>query len=170
MRSKRFAHGAHRRRRRVHSYMVTLRIIQRASRSIATRLILYGCGDFLNDYEGIRGYEEYRGDLALMYFGARRCSQRGRCRPRNRSSPDPQFPAWCDRQARTLSGCNRRWIAKAGGSGQGSCWTPQGGLVLSHDNSSEPPAVARDLSHRVPGRSLAIRAGPEARTRWGRPR
>ena len=32
------------------------------------RLILYGCGDFLNDYEGIRRYEEYRGDLALMYF------------------------------------------------------------------------------------------------------
>jgi poly-gamma-glutamate capsule biosynthesis protein CapA/YwtB (metallophosphatase superfamily) len=32
------------------------------------RLILYGCGDFLNDYEGIHGYEQYRGDLALMYF------------------------------------------------------------------------------------------------------
>ncbi len=32
------------------------------------RLILYGCGDFLNDYEGIRGYEEFRGDLTLMYF------------------------------------------------------------------------------------------------------
>jgi poly-gamma-glutamate capsule biosynthesis protein CapA/YwtB (metallophosphatase superfamily) len=32
------------------------------------RLILYGCGDFLNDYEGIRGHEEYRSDLALMYF------------------------------------------------------------------------------------------------------
>ncbi len=32
------------------------------------RLILYGCGDFLNDYEGIRGYEEYRDDLVLMYF------------------------------------------------------------------------------------------------------
>jgi poly-gamma-glutamate capsule biosynthesis protein CapA/YwtB (metallophosphatase superfamily) len=31
-------------------------------------LILYGCGDFLNDYEGIRGYERYRDDLALMYF------------------------------------------------------------------------------------------------------
>lgn len=30
--------------------------------------ILYGCGDFLNDYEGIRGYERFRGDLALMYF------------------------------------------------------------------------------------------------------
>ncbi|MEH2502344.1 poly-gamma-glutamate capsule biosynthesis protein CapA/YwtB (metallophosphatase superfamily) [Bradyrhizobium sp. AZCC 1578] len=32
------------------------------------RLILYGCGDFLNDYEGISGYERYRDDLALMYF------------------------------------------------------------------------------------------------------
>ena len=32
------------------------------------RLILYGCGDFLNDYEGIGGYEYYRDDLGLMYF------------------------------------------------------------------------------------------------------
>ncbi|MGJ0452199.1 MAG: CapA family protein [Methylocystis sp.] len=32
------------------------------------RLVLYGCGDFLNDYEGISGYESYRGDLSLMYF------------------------------------------------------------------------------------------------------
>jgi poly-gamma-glutamate synthesis protein (capsule biosynthesis protein) len=31
-------------------------------------LVLYGCGDFLNDYEGIGGYERYRGDLALAYF------------------------------------------------------------------------------------------------------
>jgi poly-gamma-glutamate synthesis protein (capsule biosynthesis protein) len=31
-------------------------------------LILYGCGDFLTDYEGISGYEAFRGDLALMYF------------------------------------------------------------------------------------------------------
>jgi poly-gamma-glutamate synthesis protein (capsule biosynthesis protein) len=30
--------------------------------------IIYGCGDFLNDYEGIEGYEHYRDDLALMYF------------------------------------------------------------------------------------------------------
>ena len=30
--------------------------------------VLYGCGDFLNDYEGIPGYEEYRDDLGLMYF------------------------------------------------------------------------------------------------------
>ncbi len=32
------------------------------------RPILYGCGDLLNDYEGIRGYEGYRDDLVLMYF------------------------------------------------------------------------------------------------------
>lgn len=32
------------------------------------RPIFYGCGDFINDYEGIGGYEYYRGDLCLMYF------------------------------------------------------------------------------------------------------
>jgi poly-gamma-glutamate synthesis protein (capsule biosynthesis protein) len=32
------------------------------------KLIIYGCGDFLNDYEGIGGNENFRGDLALMYF------------------------------------------------------------------------------------------------------
>ena len=32
------------------------------------RLILYGCGDFLTDYEGISGYEKFRGDLAPMYL------------------------------------------------------------------------------------------------------
>lgn len=32
------------------------------------KLILYGCGDFMNDYEGISGMEFYRSDLRLMYF------------------------------------------------------------------------------------------------------
>lgn len=32
------------------------------------RLILYGGGDLLTDYEGIPGYEAFRGDLALMYL------------------------------------------------------------------------------------------------------
>ncbi len=31
-------------------------------------LILYGAGDFINDYEGISGKEAYRDDLVLMYF------------------------------------------------------------------------------------------------------
>ena len=32
------------------------------------RLIIYGCGDLLDDYEGISGYEAFRDDLGLMYF------------------------------------------------------------------------------------------------------
>jgi len=32
------------------------------------KLILYGCGDFINDYEGIAGHDEFRGDLGLMYL------------------------------------------------------------------------------------------------------
>jgi poly-gamma-glutamate synthesis protein (capsule biosynthesis protein) len=32
------------------------------------RLILYGCGDFIDDYEGISGYERYRDDLVVMFF------------------------------------------------------------------------------------------------------
>jgi poly-gamma-glutamate synthesis protein (capsule biosynthesis protein) len=32
------------------------------------RLVLYGCGDFIDDYEGIGGEELFRGDLGLMYF------------------------------------------------------------------------------------------------------
>jgi poly-gamma-glutamate capsule biosynthesis protein CapA/YwtB (metallophosphatase superfamily) len=32
------------------------------------RPILYGCGDFLNDYEGIRGHESFRPDLTAAYF------------------------------------------------------------------------------------------------------
>ena len=34
----------------------------------AGRLVLYGCGDFINDYEGISGYESYRSDLGFMYL------------------------------------------------------------------------------------------------------
>jgi len=32
------------------------------------KAILYGCGDFLNDYEGIAGYDEFRSCLVLAYF------------------------------------------------------------------------------------------------------
>ena len=34
------------------------------------KLILYGCGDFIDDYEGISGHEEYRDDLRLLYFAS----------------------------------------------------------------------------------------------------
>ncbi|MFG2355450.1 CapA family protein [Streptomyces sp. NPDC048521] len=32
------------------------------------RLVLYGCGDLVDDYEGISGYERYRDDLRLLYL------------------------------------------------------------------------------------------------------
>jgi poly-gamma-glutamate capsule biosynthesis protein CapA/YwtB (metallophosphatase superfamily) len=32
------------------------------------KLILYGCGDFIDDYEGIAGHEEYRDDLRLAHL------------------------------------------------------------------------------------------------------
>ncbi|MGB5541296.1 MAG: CapA family protein [Gammaproteobacteria bacterium] len=32
------------------------------------KLILYGCGDLIDDYEGISGHEQYRIDLALLYL------------------------------------------------------------------------------------------------------
>ena len=32
------------------------------------RPIIYGCGDFLSDYEGIRGHQAFRPDLGMMYF------------------------------------------------------------------------------------------------------
>jgi poly-gamma-glutamate synthesis protein (capsule biosynthesis protein) len=32
------------------------------------RLVLYGCGDLVDDYEGISGYESYRDDLRVLYL------------------------------------------------------------------------------------------------------
>jgi poly-gamma-glutamate capsule biosynthesis protein CapA/YwtB (metallophosphatase superfamily) len=34
------------------------------------KLVLYGCGDLINDYEGISGYESYRDELRLLYLAA----------------------------------------------------------------------------------------------------
>ena len=34
------------------------------------KLVLYGCGDFIDDYEGISGFKEFRNDLVLMYLPA----------------------------------------------------------------------------------------------------
>lgn len=34
------------------------------------RLILYGCGDLIDDYEGIAGHQRYRPDLRLLYLAS----------------------------------------------------------------------------------------------------
>jgi len=31
---------------------------------------LYGCGDCIDDYEGITGHQDYRPDLRLLYFAS----------------------------------------------------------------------------------------------------
>lgn len=36
------------------------------------KLVLYGCGDLIDDYEGIGGHERYRDDLRLLYFATLR--------------------------------------------------------------------------------------------------
>ena len=36
------------------------------------KLVLYGCGDCIDDYEGIGGYEQFRDDLRLLYFATLR--------------------------------------------------------------------------------------------------
>lgn len=88
------------------------------------RLILYGCGDFLNDYEGIAGYEEFRGDLVAMYFadldadsGALRRLLLAPLKIRRfrLGEPDPAESAWL---ASTLSRESRTFgleLAEAGG-------------------------------------------------------
>jgi hypothetical protein len=34
------------------------------------KLVLYGCGDCIDDYEGITGHEQYRPSLRLLYFAS----------------------------------------------------------------------------------------------------
>jgi poly-gamma-glutamate capsule biosynthesis protein CapA/YwtB (metallophosphatase superfamily) len=69
------------------------------------KLILYGAGDFIDDYEGISGHEEYRDDLRLMYFPTVRPQdgqlsqltivpmQTHRMRLRQASTPDSRYLA-----------------------------------------------------------------------------
>jgi poly-gamma-glutamate capsule biosynthesis protein CapA/YwtB (metallophosphatase superfamily) len=84
------------------------------------RLILYGCGDFIDDYEGIDGYEAYRGDLALMYFAdldarsgtlGRLSMTPLRIRRMRLQAPDAEDVAWLaerlDRECRTSGGAVR---------------------------------------------------------------
>ncbi len=57
----------------------------RAIEAYRGHLVLYGCGDFINDYEGVRGSEEFRDDLVVMYFVA--VNSRGGCLVSLRMTP-----------------------------------------------------------------------------------
>jgi poly-gamma-glutamate capsule biosynthesis protein CapA/YwtB (metallophosphatase superfamily) len=100
------------------------------------RLILYGCGDFIDDYEGIAGHREYRDDLRLMYFASLR-----------RGTGELAELRMVPMQARKLrlshaSGPDRRWLATTLGRisrpfGAAVELAPDGLLVL------HPPAGRR---------------------------
>jgi len=93
------------------------------------RLILYGCGDFIDDYEGITGHREYRDDLRLMYFASVR-----------RGTGELAGLRMVPMQARRLrlshaTGEDRRWLAATLGRisrpfGAAVELTPDGLLVL----------------------------------------
>ncbi|MFD5732966.1 CapA family protein [Streptomyces sioyaensis] len=40
----------------------------RALEAYRGKLVIHGCGDLIDDYEGITGYEHYRDDLRLLYL------------------------------------------------------------------------------------------------------
>jgi len=69
------------------------------------KLILYGCGDFLNDYEGIEGYEQFRDDLMLMYFAG--------MDPRTGELMDPELTPMQIRNFRLnrTNDADARWLA-----------------------------------------------------------
>ena len=104
------------------------------------RLILYGCGDFIDDYEGISGYETYRGDLVLMFFAALEPAsgrlvtlrmtpmQIRRLRLNRASAADTRW--LCD----TLDGVSRRFGGRIE-------IAPDGALMLRGRRMAGPPAV-----------------------------
>jgi poly-gamma-glutamate capsule biosynthesis protein CapA/YwtB (metallophosphatase superfamily) len=89
------------------------------------RLILYGCGDLINDYEGIGGHEDVRPDLGLLYLAALTPSGLEelrmipmRLRRFRLERPDPGDVTWL---ARTLTHASRAY-------GTGFDETGDGGL------------------------------------------
>jgi poly-gamma-glutamate capsule biosynthesis protein CapA/YwtB (metallophosphatase superfamily) len=69
------------------------------------KLILYGCGDFIDDYEGIAGYQEYRDDLRLAYFASLRRGTGELAELRMVPMQARQLRLW------PASGRDRRWLA-----------------------------------------------------------
>lgn len=96
------------------------------------RLILYGCGDFLDDYEGIAGHETCRGDLGLMYFPElERPSGRllalelvpTRIRPLRLERPDAGDRRWILERLRRECRCFGGTIAESAGEAFALRWT-----------------------------------------------
>lgn len=97
------------------------------------KLVLYGCGDFLNDYEGITGYEEFRTDLVLAYMPE--------IDPTTGRLLELRIAPWRVRRMRLESATleDATWIAQtlsriSAAYGTGARVGAGGGLVLSHQS------------------------------------
>jgi poly-gamma-glutamate synthesis protein (capsule biosynthesis protein) len=103
------------------------------------RLVLYGCGDLVDDYEGIGGREEFRDELRLLYF------------PRLRSSTGALLGLRmavlrvCKLTLVRASAADTAWTggtldAISRGLGSRVEPDPEGGLALRWDGRAEAPA------------------------------
>lgn len=97
------------------------------------KLVLYGCGDFLNDYEGITGYGEFRPDIALAYLPE--------IDPTTGRLLELRMVPWRVRRMRleTATLDDATWIAKTlsrigAAYGTSACVRPGGDLVLSRQS------------------------------------
>jgi poly-gamma-glutamate capsule biosynthesis protein CapA/YwtB (metallophosphatase superfamily) len=77
--------------------------------------VLFGCGDLIDDYEGIAGYEQYRGDLRLLYLATmeratgRLTALRMAPMQAHRMRLRPATPEDCEWLCRTLNRLGRRY-------------------------------------------------------------
>jgi hypothetical protein len=106
-----------------------------------SRLILYGCGDFINDYEGIRGYEEYRDDLALMYFADIEPTTGILLRSRSSRFKSGTSGLTALRH-RTSNGCNGRCSGNVSGLGRVSGSIQAAGLSFPIDSGQGAPPIS----------------------------
>ena len=108
------------------------------------KLILYGCGDFLNDYEGISGYETFRDDLVLAYFPT--LSESGTLRRLE------MVPFHIEHfRLNPVTSADAHWLADTltrEGRNLGTAVKVQGDsldlVFSSHDDHKDPPEIKQD--------------------------
>lgn len=125
------------------------------------RLVLHGCGDLIDDYEGISGYERYRDELRLLHLVAVRADDGGlaeerivplrarRMRLEHASDPDVR---WLHELLARLSGPYGARIGRA----------PDGTLSVRPEEAARPEETGGDGSEDVltrPDRDRATHGG-----------
>jgi len=122
------------------------------------RLILYGCGDFVDDYEGISGYEEFRDDLRPAWFPALRAGTGRLLRLRVETLRARRM------RLEPAGGADRAWLgALLDRTGKGlTLTTGPDGEMLAVPAARAPGAPRHDRDRR-PGRRAGQRAAAAPR-------